>query len=759
MGGRKSIKNKSMKGSNKGVGKNKTNKTNRTNRNRTGDRYDISFTSNYEKNLLSGESKTLEQVMVETKNNNINNEINNRLIKFFETPFTKKNEYLQKNDYYSYINNSWERKLDIRKEDLKYLTKFDDFRLVQYHVYEELNGLIKQYIDKNKNTVVAQKLKDVYYSTLKFNPIESSRNFLDKIIEQVDTLRKDPNNIWKMLAFVNKNELTNDVSPLNWRYALDKKNSEKYINYMEPHQFAIFDINIYTYGTGTTIDQYKKKYYNQFIKHITHLFHVTLPNDKKINAGDVFDVTQTFFNLLGQVDPSIKLNNEYYYKISAKEALDKYRFNWNEYCVELGYKESDIPAFFVTSNPNYLKFCTETLLNEWHTEKWRSYWIWIFVRYVARFTEKWEEVYFSFYGRATKGMTESFRKSPKHAAVLYTAFAFNPILNNEYIHHSYDESNVVYTSSLANLLREIYITRVDRNTWLSPKTLAYAKFKLKKITFKIGNELIKEDYNEILPLLDFNPNQCLDNLVKVSEWRHNLFISGKTDIIKTLAIIDWTKYPAQITSLPSYIVNAQYIPQMNSIVISNAYLQKPFINNEERGVTYNLAYIGFTIGHELSHSLDDMGSQYDVNGNLRNWWTEQDKKAFIKIQNNIVKQYEVFAGYDRIKFDGTYGLGEEMADISGLNICEEYLRDFCMKNSYNPIMIYHYFEEFYIFFAHQMRQDMTKQTLAYEMVTNPHPIDKYRTNVTLSRSEMFRSIYNIKRGDHMYWDNKMGIWN
>jgi predicted metalloendopeptidase len=719
----------------------------------------ISFASNYEKDLLSGQSKTIEQIITETKGNKLNNAINSQLIKYFETPFTKKNEHLKKNDYYSYINNSWEKEIRIMSKELKYLTKLDDFRLVQYRVYEELNNLIKQYIDKNGSNLVAHKLKDFYYSALKFNSIMSSRTFLDKIVKQVDTLRKDRTNIWKMLALVNKSELTNDVGPFIWRYSLDKKDSTKYINYMEPHQFAIFDINIYTYGSGIVLDEYKKKYYKQFIDHITQLFHVTLPHDKKMNAHDVFDVEQIFFNLLGELDPSIKLNNEYYYTISAKEALDKYGFNWNEYCVELGYKESDIPDFFVTSNPNYFKFCTETLLNEWHTEKWRSYWIWIFVRYVSRFTEKWEEVYFSFYGRATEGMTESFRKSPTHAAVLYTAYAFNPIMNNEYIHVSYDESNVVYTSTLAHLLREIYITRVDRNTWLSPKTLEYAKFKLSKIGFKIGNDLMKGDYNEILPLLDFNQNQFLDNLVKVSEWRHRLFITGKTDIIKTLAIFDWTRYPAQITSLPSYMVNAQYIPQLNSIVVSNAYLQKPFINNEERGVTYNLAYIGFTIGHELSHSLDDMGSQYDVNGNLHNWWTERDTKAFVNIQNNIIKQYDVFTGYDGVKFDATYGLGEEMADISGLNICEEYLRDFCMKNDYTPIMIYHYFEEFYIFFAHQMRQDMSKQALQYELVTNPHPVDKYRTNVTLSRSEMFRSIYNIKKGEHMYWNNNTGIWN
>ena len=95
-----------------------------------------------------------------------------------------------------------------------------------------------------------------------------------------------------------------------------------------------------------------------------------------------------------------------------------------------------------------------------------------------------------------------------------------------------------------------------------------------------------------------------------------------------------------------------------------AYLQPPFIDLKERGMEYNLVFIGYTIGHELSHSLDDMGSNYDENGNLNNWWTEEDRKKFKLKIKDVVNQYETVAKRDGIKFDAELGVGEDLADIS-----------------------------------------------------------------------------------------------
>ena len=160
----------------------------------------------------------------------------------------------------------------------------------------------------------------------------------------------------------------------------------------------------------------------------------------------------------------------------------------------------------------------------------------------------------------------------------------------------------------------------------------------------------------------------------------------------------------------------------------------------------------------MSHSLDDMGSQYDYNGNLKNWWTKKDKKMFNKKVKNVIKQYEKFASYDGIKMDASLSTGENLADISGLAICTEYLRDFQIKNKdINPIS-YISFEAFFTYIAIANRQKIYNEAIKSQLKINPHPMDKYRTNCPLSRLEIFQSMYNIKKGDKMYWENTDTIW-
>lgn len=712
--------------------------------------------------ILTDKTKPVLEIITETQSTQLNTELNRNIEAYFKMPFTKGKIHLQKNDFFSYINEAWldELKLD---DQLKYLTKIDDFRVTQYKAFEELDRIINAYTT-NHNTIVSNEINNFHKSALTFNPVASSKEYLKNTIKYVDDLRQDKHNLWKMLAYINKNELTNKMGPFSWAMAPDKKDATRCINYLEPHTFAVFDISVYSSASNYDVKQkqlYSSRYKTFFLKYLNTLFHSVLPKyeNNKCNATDVFHVGETFFALLGKTDPSIKEDTKTFYNVvRADEAYNKYGFDWITYCKELGYKDDDIPEFFVTSNLNYLKFCTELLINEWNSEKWRSYWIWLITRYVARLTDKWHPIYYQFYGKQVKGIEQSIRQSENQIATIMTAYAFNPVLNNEYINQTYNEDNVVYAKNLAYDLKQIFINKLKRNTWLQPKTRSYAEFKLDKLEMFLGTEKLVYT-NDNLPLLNFNPNEFLDNILKLISWRHKQYIEQNRDTIQTMAVGDWTQYPLQITNLASYIVNAQYVPYKNALYVSNAYLQKPFINLETHGTQYNLAYLGFTIAHELSHALDDLGSQYDYKGDLTDWWTKQDQTKFQKLQDEIITQYEVFAKYDGLDYDATLTIGEDIADISGLNICEEYLRDYCIANKYTPVINFQYFRMFYAYFAYQMRQKIRKKSVKYELITNPHPIDKYRTNVTLSRSPFFRAMFNIVDGDHMYWDNKAGIWD
>ena len=241
-------------------------------------------------------------------------------------------------------------------------------------------------------------------------------------------------------------------------------------------------------------------------------------------------------------------------------------------------------------------------------------------------------------------------------------------------------------------------------------------------------------------------------------WRHKQAVELVGKNIIDIPAIDWSQIPPKFISKQSYVVNAMYTPTENSIYIPLGYIQKPFVDLDERGLEYNLAHIGFTIAHELSHALDDFGSKYNKYGQLENWWTEKDKKQFKKIQENIVKQYEQYALNDGITFDAWPSIGEDLADIAGFAICQEYLRDFQQKNSdILPIQDLS-FKAFFVYFALQSRQKISKKAILAQLKTNTHPLDKYRCNVPLSRSRIFRAIYKVIKGDKMWWNSLNNVW-
>jgi putative endopeptidase len=692
-------------------------------------------------------NKSLETVISETSTNKVYKYYNNMLLNYLKTPYQKDTIHLPQNDYYSFINEKWFKYLKINKS-LKYLTKVDDFRVVQFNVYNKLEKIIQDYIKDNANTHIGNELKNFYSSAIKFNSHIASKNHIREITKYVDTLRQNKNNLWKLLAFINKNETTNDMGPFSWKYYPDKKNKDQFCSYINPHTFAFFDLKYYINNTNKQ-EEYIRDYKKAFFTYLKNLF--AFVGDKTLVPEDVFNVEQELFTAMASSEClTIKEDDSFYNKVYAEDALTKYGFNWKEYSKELGF--TNTPSFFVTPSLNYLKCCTQLLVDKWDSEEWRSYWIWIISRFVARLTNKVRNFYYIFYGKTTQGMEQIVPL--RIYSIMYTAFAFNSLLNNKYIENNYNERDITFCKNMANNIREIFKNIISRNKWLQPKTKKYAIFKLNKLIMNI--EPTKLTTND--PLLNYNPNDFIGNLEKLLEWRTTQFVQNNVPVIKNLMYFDFTQYPPAILSQPSFLVNARYSLDENAMYIPMAYIQKPFIDLDERGIEYNLAYMGFTIAHELSHALDDLGSQYDYKGELKNWWTDKDKRKYKQIQNDIIIQYNKFASYDKIQMDASTTIGEDIADISGLTICEEYLQNVHVKDKNIPVINRQSYADLYIYFTYQLRQHIKRKSVQYELIKNPHPLDKYRANVPLSRSEIFRTLYNVQPEDHMYWTNKTNIW-
>lgn len=650
-----------------------------------------------------------------------------------------------RSDFYSYVNYLWLKNIK-QEQQQKYIVQIDDFRLAQDKVYQQLYGLINNYIKNNSNSRLAKNLKNFRDSVLSLNSKEYTRKLVKESIELVDNIIKE-NKPWKLLAIINSDEMTSPRGPFVWSVNPDNKNPKICRCYIDAHAFAILDLNVY-YDDGTDVS-YKNKYRKAFFSYTKKLFD-TLIGKNNLNEEDPFNVEVDIFNALGCLQITRKSESTYN-KVLASEAKEKYGFDWDEFSKELGFKTT--PKYFITSSLNYLKCGTDLFLKNWNSSKWRTYWIWIFVRRLARITKDWQNITFDFYGKFQRG-EEDIVKSPAVSAALYMSLPFNNFLTKQYVDHFRNPQAIEYVKVMCNDLKVVFQRILKRNKWLEPSTKQYALKKLDSFTFIYGvHDQIYED-----PNIDYTTN-LYDNIQKLMNWRHHKFIEmeGKSNF--DLPMMDWTNYPAKMTGTQAYIVNASYTPTKNSIFINLGYIQQPFVDLEERGIEYNLAHLGFTIGHEMSHGFDDWGSQYGPNGDLHDWWTESDKKKFKAIQADVIKQYEQAAAKDGIIFDATIGIGEDLADISGLAICDEYLSDFHERNqSLIPIKNLSY-QEFYTYFAFQQRQMVKKQALAAQLKTNPHPLDKYRTNCPLSRSEIFRALYNIKKGDDMWWHNTNTVWS
>ena len=674
--------------------------------------------------------------------------VEQELIKMFKTPFTP-SKYKPQDDYYTYINYQWLS--DTTKElkgKLKHYVQIDSFRVTQEKVFYELIDIVKDYIRKN-NTAKSKAIKSVYESLYNLDD-KSAERFVQYYVELTDA-RIASGNIYEILGGINKNEIVSWGCPLVWNVLKDEKNVKYYKSTISAPQLTIYDYEIYiedNYDDQNTA-KYKKLFKRKFLEFIDTMFDLCLGKGHGLKSTDVWDCEYDMLTALGC--DSIKNDDlDGYNVLTAKSAL-KYGFDWDKMATQIGYK--DVPKTFICSSTNYLKCIMETLTtdNAWQSPKWRTYFLYINFRQIMRYHNRWRLVYFDFHGKFVEGKPIPYPK--ELYPVFGLSFCFNTFLTNEYIDKNKKQQYIDYTYNMGADLLTVYKRIINRNKWLSPSTKKYALLKLENIKLEVGSpKILRED-----PILDYDSKEAYQNIRRIAYWRTNQMIKldGKsTDI--DIPVIDWQQH--KMVGKQSYIVNAYYTPTENSIYVPLAYLQKPFIDLDERGIEYNLAHIGYTLGHEMSHCLDDLGSKYDEKGNLHNWWTKQDRKIFNSKVKNVIKQYEQFAGYDGIKMDASLSTGENLADISGMAICEEYLKDFQDKNEdIVPIRALS-FHVFFVYLAVQARQKIFDEAIKAQLKTNPHPMDKYRTNCPLARLELFRSLYNIKKKDKMYWGSTDTIW-
>ncbi|WP_374569013.1 M13 family metallopeptidase [Ideonella sp.] len=296
---------------------------------------------------------------------------------------------------------------------------------------------------------------------------------------------------------------------------------------------------------------------------------------------------------------------------------------------------------------------------------------------------------------------------------------------------------------VGNLLAS-YKESIDGLAWMTPATKAQAQDKLSKYMTKIGYPDQWRDYSK----LEVRSGDALGNAQRSSrfEWDRIAAKAGKK-----VDRAEWGMTPQT--------VNAYYNPSLNEIVFPAAILQPPFFDMAADDAV-NYGAIGAVIGHEISHGFDDQGSQFDGEGVLRNWWTDDDRKAFEAVGSKLVAQYESYEPLPGKHLNGKLTLGENIADLSGLQIAyKAYQRS--LKGQPAPVIEgYTGTQRFFLGWSQAWREKVREERAMQLLTTDPHSPPEFRANGAAVNHDGFHEAFGTKVGDKMFKapEDRIRIW-
>ncbi len=297
---------------------------------------------------------------------------------------------------------------------------------------------------------------------------------------------------------------------------------------------------------------------------------------------------------------------------------------------------------------------------------------------------------------------------------------------------------------LVDNLLAAFATGIDELEWMGEATQQAAQTKLDKFNVKIGYPDKWEDYSA----LSVNADTLIGNVVAARVFAYN------DDLDKLGEPIDRDEW-----HMTPQTVNAYYNPVMNEIVFPAAILQPPFFDMEADDAV-NYGAIGMVIGHEISHGFDDQGSKFDGDGNLRNWWTDADRRRFEQRTQQLVEQYNQYSPIEGMHVNGELTLGENIGDLSGMSVAYDAYRR-SLEGEPAPVMDgFTGNQRFFLGLAQAWRAKYREEALVAMLTADPHSPPRYRVNGVVSNMTEFYEAFDVEPGDEHYRppEERVEIW-
>ena len=398
--------------------------------------------------------------------------------------------------------------------------------------------------------------------------------------------------------------------------------------------------------------------------------------------------------------------------------------------------------YVIVNQPSYLSGFDKVMAST-DLATWKAYFEWQLLRATSPYlSQEFADADFAFYGKVLTGVAEQPPRWKRGVGLVEEAMGEG--LGKLYVAQYFPPERKARMEQLVANLLASYKTSIDSLDWMSPETKKEAQAKLAKFSPKIAYPNKWRDYSG----LAISRSDLMGNVLRAEDFDYNRNLNK---LGKPVDKEEWGMTPQT--------VNAYYNATKNEIVFPAAILQPPFFNADADDAV-NYGAIGAVIGHEISHGFDDKGSQSDGDGNLRDWWTKEDRANFKAKTDAMVKQYSGYAPLPGYNVNGALTLGENIADNSGIAIAYKAYK-VALNGQPAPVIDGLTGDQrFFMGFGQVWRSKVRDEQQIVLIKTDPHAPGQFRANGTLINQPAFYDAFDVKPGDKMYVppEQRINIW-
>lgn len=616
-------------------------------------------------------------------------------------------------DFFEYVSGGWVKRNPIPASETRWGSFYVLAERNMKALHSIVDGLLKK---KHKQGTNEQKVADFYFSAM--DTARINREGIKPLQKELDRVQS-ANTLDDLFATVAYHHLID--SGCFWYTSIepDDKNSERIVVRLYQHGLGLPDRDYYTRTDAKSLEL-KSKY----ISYVQKLFRL-MGRGVKDAEGDASIILEIETRLARASMTAVErrdVHGMYNTFSMAKLKRSAPHIPWELYFKELGIKNL---KNLIVSQPKFIEEL-ESLVTSTLPDHLKTYMTWHLVNaYAGYLSAPFEKASFEFYGKILSGAQKM--KPRWKRAIGMVDDALGEALGKLFVEKYFPPAAKRRMMELIENVRTAFRERIKNLDWMSAATKKKALAKLSAIVYKIGYPDKWLDYGK----LEITRDSLVLNAIAAS------LFDSRREIAKLGKPVDrkeWHMTPPT--------VNAYFSPNMNEIVFPAGILQPPYFSmTADDAVNYGA--IGSIIGHELTHGFDDEGSHFDAKGNLKKWWTTNDRKKFMQKAKMIEKQFDAYVAIDDLHVNGKLTLGENIADLGGLAIAyDAFVRSHGDKEV-RKIDGLTALQRFFIGFAIGERNVTRPEVARMRVLTDPHSPPRYRVNGAVTNMDEFYDAFHV----------------